>query len=77
MRITVRIVLRMEQCTALTQKLDDLWIRLRYGHPGKSFDIACKSSGRIDRCIDVEAVFFGDMKVVAAVAGSRVNAAGT
>ena len=71
------IVLREKQCTALPEKGHDLGVCGKDLFARPMLDLGGKSARRIDRGIDIKAVFFGDGKIVGAVAGSSVDAART
>ena len=75
-RVAVLITFRMQQHSALAKKFDDLWICLEYIFAAKVFDIEEEISRIVDRTIYLKPVLLPDMKVIRAVSGRSVDAAG-
>ena len=73
MRITVLILFGEEQHPLFAQKLDDLRIRVKDIHAAKVFDLGDEISCGVDRVVDLEAVFFPDVKVVGSVTGCSMD----
>ena len=74
MRVAVLVFLDTEQGTGLAQKFDDLRICLKNTQTGKMLDLGRKFARRVDRSVNIEAVFFANGEVVRTVARGGVDA---